>query len=405
MTANEIELIAGREAQQFIHDHEATDHKQFAFSQKTILGISPILIANQLAARKKAKEKFPSIYKTDGIVYPPSINLEQSSSELAAQFKAGVLNELSTPLHSGVDLTSGLGIDSFFISRIFENWTSVEPDISLLNISEHNHSKLGATNILYEGESAENFLSASQASFDFIFIDPSRRLESKKVFRFIDGQPNVVALLPSLLKRSSAVMIKASPLLDLQQGVKDLVSVRKIYVVAIDDEVKEVLFFCQPGTSSPPEIEAVNLSTSAASQPADRFQLSFALEAASVSQFSPPQKYLYEPAPWVLKAGAFKLAGQRFNLSKLSASTHLYTSNELRNDFPGRIFVTISLQPKQSELAKLLPSMKANVITRNYPLSVAELRKKLKVHDGGDRYVIGFSGQKEKFVAVVDRIK
>ena len=395
--------VAAEAVQQYIFDHEHEDVRKLALSKKEILGVPPAVLAEQIRGRKKAKEKLPSYYRTQGIVYPPGINLEQCSSEQTAAFKASVVQKhLDTKLTSCADLTGGFGVDSFAFSKICKAVHTVDPNESLLEIAKHNHTLLGATNIFYHSITAENFLLQSKGRFDFIYIDPSRRgSANQRVFKFSECEPNIVDLLGQLLKKSDVVIVKASPLVDITQGLQELQHARHVYVVSVNNECKEVLFMCTSIPEHEPVIHAVNL----VNETVYEFSFTQTEERKSPPTFSAPSTYLYEPNASILKAGAFKLVATRFNIHKVHVNTHLYTNDKLVHDFPGRIFkVEAIVKPDAKSIKSYLPEESANVITRNYPLTADALRKKLGLKDGGNKYVLGFTGMNQKYVLVADRI-
>jgi hypothetical protein len=400
MDQETINRISSPEVQQFIRDHENDDVKSLVLKHKSIMGIAASAIADQISGRKKAKEKIPTFYETETI-YPPGINLEQSSSEQTATFKAKVLLQAVPLCRSLIDLTGGFGVDSFFLSKIFKTIHYVEPNESLLEIVKRNHSSLKGFNITHHNTSAEIFLSEGQEA-SAIFIDPSRRTERKKVFAFADCEPNVVSLQDEIFKATDTLMIKASPMLDIKLGIQELRFVQKVFVLSVDDEVKELLFLCRKNFQGEPEINAVNLKRNETVS----FSFKFSDESNANPQFSDPETFLYEPYSSILKAGAFKLIATEYRLEKIEKNTHLYTSSDLVQNFPGRIFKIISqVKPENKTIAEFFPEGKANVITRNYPLSVDELKKKTGLKDGGEKYLIAFSGQTQKFVTAAERIK
>ena len=395
-----IKALLHPEVQQFILDHEQDDEKNLILKHRAIQGVPIGTIADQLSGRRKAKTKIPLYYNAPKIVYPPGLNLEQSSSEKTAEFKSRILSSTLGENDKIADLTGGFGIDSLFLSRVFKSVDYVEPTQIVLEIAKHNHSILGVNNIEYHHTAAENFVHSSSEKFDCMFIDPSRRDKSnKKLFKLADCEPNVPQLLSNFFQKTDAVFLKTSPLLDIQQGIRELVHVERVWVVSVNNECKELLFFCHNKFEGKPLITAINLQSSQSD-----FNFSFEEEKESQSKFSVPLSYLYEPNASILKAGAFKLIGENFSLFKLHPSTHLYTSHELKDDFPGRIFKINSFIKPDAKNSDLF-SEKANVLTRNYPLSPEELKKKLKVKDGGTSYVIGFSGERQKFVVIADRLK
>lgn len=396
-----IDRILQKNVQEFIEQHAQEDERQLLLKYQTVFDLPASIIAWQISGRKKAKTKIPLYFRTANIVYPPGINLEQSSSEETAQFKAALLSDALNARNMLIDLSGGLGIDSLFFSRVFDRVTYIEPAAELLEYAKHNHRVLGADNIQHIHTTAENFLAAFISQADGIFIDPSRRTTSnQKVFRLADGEPNVVALLPKIFEHTNHLAVKASPMLDLQQGLLELKTVKNVWVVSVKNEVKELLYLCEKSYSGEPVITAVNLSSGH-----ERVSFTLSEEKNITVPFADPLTYLYEPNASILKAGAFKTIAQRFALHKLHPATHLYTSDSLVENFPGRVFKTEALMKADAKrVAAVFPEGNANVITRNYPLTPAELRKKLKLRDGGEKYLLGCAGLKQKFLIVAERL-
>ena len=384
------------EIQNYLLEHELADETKLVLKQKAHLGVSTLLLAEQLKGRRKAKEKLPSFYKTKNIIYAPQLNLEQSSSEATASFKLKLVAGKQL-----VDLTGGFGIDSYFFSRKFKQVHYVEPDVALAKIVQHNAGTLGATNITFHQQSAEEYLK-TLTQCDVMYIDPSRRSGSSKIVRLADCLPDITSLQSEILKKSSQLLIKVSPLLDIQQGLRELHNVSDVYVVSVNNECKEVLFLCGQ-KSVEPVIHTVNLVSNGSEQ---NFDFTFPQERESIPVFSTPKTYLYEPNASILKGGAFKSIANSFCLEKMGTNTHLYTSEKLLSEFPGRIFkIDVFLKPDAAAVANYLPERKANILTRNYPLTPDQLKKKMKLVDGGEHYILAFSGQKEKYVVLAKRVK
>lgn len=391
--------ILAPEIQDFIRANENADVQSLLLKHKTLFNLPASVIAEQISGRKKAKEKIPTFYNAV-TVYPPGINLEQSSSEQTATFKAKIFLQTIPLCRSLIDLTGGFGVDSFFLSKIFKTVHYIEPNQTLFEIVKKNHSFLEAFNISHYNTTAEGFLSVEQNA-TAVLIDPSRRNENKKVFAFADCEPNVVQLQNKIFATTDYVLVKASPLIDLKLGVRELQFVKKIFVVAVDNEVKEVLFLCKKDFAGEATIDAVNLA-----KHQETFTFKFSDEEIIAGNFADPKTYLYEPNASILKAGAFKSIGKDFNLAKIQTNTHFYTSDSLVHEFPGRIFKVVSeVKPEKKSLMEFFPEGKANVLTRNYPLAVDELKKKTSLKDGGEKYLIGFSGQTKKFLIAAQRIK
>jgi 16S rRNA G966 N2-methylase RsmD len=382
--------------QHYLLEHEHDDERELVLKHKTLYGVATSLLAEQLRGRKKAKEKLPLFYNTKNIIYPPQLNLEQSSSEVTAKFKSSLVSGQKL-----ADLTGGFGVDAYFFSEKFDRVHYVEPDDQLCEIVEHNTKTLRATNITIHHQTAEEFLSALDRS-DVVYIDPSRRKGSAKIVKLSDCSPDITALQSAILKKSLSLLVKTSPLIDLQQGLRELHNVSDVYIVSVNNECKEVLFLCGRMTTEP-VIHTVNLLPRGDQQ---IFDFTFPQERLITSGFSEPKTYLYEPNASILKGGAFKSIAAPFSVTKISTNTHLYTSEQFVNDFPGRVFkVDALLKPDAASVALALPERKANILTRNYPLTPDQLKKKLKLTDGGDHYILAFSGQKEKYVVLAKRLK
>ncbi len=410
MTITELLKV---QVQKFIFEHEAEDEKDLLLKHTTIQGIPTPLVANQISGRRKAKLKLPTWYATKNIIYPPSVNVEQCSSEVTAAFKVGLLKQnIKSDFDKAVDLTGGFGVDSFFLSSIFKEVDYIEPDENLCEITNHNltilqeaRGKGQEAKIQFHNSTAEEFLNSTKDTFDLIYIDPSRRTKgNQKILRLADCAPNITHLLETIFEKSDRLLVKASPMLDLLQGIKELKHVEKVFVVAVENECKEVLFLCCKGFEGEPIIEAVNLSDTA-SQDLISFDFLLSEEKSSTTEYSNPLRYLYEPNSAVLKSGAFKLIAHRFSVNKIQQHTHFYTSENLIAKFPGRIFeIEALIKPDAKVVRQHFPEGKANVVTRNYPLSPDELKKKTGLKDGGEKFLLGFSGVREKFVAVGRRV-
>ena len=318
----------------------------------------------QVEGRERTADKLPTFAAIEDWWYPVRLSCEQCSSELAARYKASLVNG-----ETMVDLTGGYGVDTYFLSEQFKHTNYVEQNAELCRIAEHNFADKP---IAIHNTSAEDFL-ASAGQYDLIFIDPARRdSHGGKVFRLEDCTPNVVELLPTLLAHGKRIMIKLSPMLDLTQAVTSLSQVTwDIYVVAIKNEVKELLLVS--GGSC--RITAIDLD-----KKDQAFVFTREEEQNSVIRIQPSVfRFLYEPSAAILKAGAYKLIAERFGLHKLDINTHLYAAETLVENFPGRVWQIVEKQDLKQ----------ANVLCRNYPLSPEALKKKLHLRDGGTAFVIG----------------
>jgi hypothetical protein len=390
-----LEHLLTAEVQNFIQNHEGSDEHSLLFKYKSIHGLSASIVVDQIIGRRKAKEKLPTFYASKEIIYPPSVNLEQTSSERTAQYKSELLKSLNLNDYTQlVDVTGGFGIDTFYFSKLFEKVMYVEPNLNLLEMAKHNHQRLGQFNIEYNNTRVENFLEELQGA-DVIYIDPSRRnSKAGKVFRLADCEPDITRLQRSIFQKSPLLLIKASPLLDIQQGIRELKSVKKVIVVSVNNECKELLFLCDRNFTGDPFIEALSLEK----EKTDFLSFQFFGEKNTCVDFSAPLTYLYEPNTSLLKAGAFKTIANRYNLFKIHLNTHLYTSEQIIPSFPGRVFkVEYLIKPDKKFLKQHFIEMKANIILRNYPLTIHELKKKTGLVEGGE-------GSEKKYLVVADRI-
>lgn len=327
----------------------------------------------QVEGRERTADKLPTFAAMNDWWYPVRLSCEQCSSELTAKYKASLVSG-----ERMVDLTAGYGVDTYFFSERFQSADYVEQNAELCRIAEHNFAN---RSIAVHNTTAEDFL-ASAGLYDLIFLDPARRdNHGGKVFRLEDCTPNVVELLPTLSEHLTPyghLMLKLSPMLDLTQAVKELSTSDlqwSVYVVAIKNEVKEVLFI-SGGTG---HITAIDLAKKGQAFVFTKEEEK-ATEWQMVNGKSPNGKWLYEPNAAILKAGAYKLTAQRFGLQKLDINTHLYTSETLVDNFPGHVWQITDDRA---------PLTQANVVCRNYPLTPEQLKKKLHLRDGGTAYVIG----------------
>lgn len=330
----------------------------------------------QVEGRERTADKLPTFAALEDWWYPVRLSCEQCSSELTARYKAQIISPFTSHLSTFLDLTAGYGVDTYFLSERFEHTDYVEQNAELCRIAEHNFSLIdNRKSIIVHNTTAEEFLKTA-GQYDLIFADPARRNNyGGKVFRLEDCTPNVVELLPELLKHGKQLLLKLSPMLDISQAVKELSAVNwNIYVVAIKNEVKEVLLL----SGGDGIITAIDLA-----EPEKVFVFTREEEQNIPSSFHhSPFTFLYEPSAAILKAGAYKLVAARYGLQKLDVNTHLYASDALIENFPGRVWKIVNSQ-------ELKANSQANIVCRNYPLTPEQLKKKLKLKDGGDLYIIG----------------
>lgn len=365
------------EVQRFIKENINQPVTKLALQKNPFHYIEWKEVINQIAARQKAKDKLPTWYNTDGIIYPAKISIEQTSSEVAAKYKASLVSGKSL-----IDITGGLGIDDYYFSENIDKVTHCELNLELSAIAAYNFKVLDKSDSIecLPGDST-NALGLLNRQFDWMYIDPSRRSDVKgKVFLLKDCLPNVPGLLDFYFRYTKNILIKTAPLLDISAGLNELHSVEAIHIIAINNEVKELLWVLNKGFKGTPLIEAVNITK----EGIDNFCTQWQNDAnATVSL---PQKYLYEPNSAVMKTGAFNAVSSHYGIDKLHTHTHLYTAEKLIN-FSGRRFTINEIIPySKQEIKKHIEGKKMNVTTRNFPLNVTEIKKKWKIKDGGDTY-------------------
>lgn len=392
-----INQLTKPEIQEFIEDHLYDDPSALMLKADHYPDWPMKLIVEQIQAKRKAKTKLPTWFKTPGLVYPPVISMEQCSSEETAQYKA----ELVTEGNSMIDLTGGFGVDFAHLAPKFLLAHYVERQVPLVKTAEYNFSRLGLTGIHAHQGQSEDFLS-QENEFDLIYLDPARRGDrNEKVVRLEDCEPNIMALLPELLAKSKRVMIKTSPLLDIKGAINQLNSVAEVHVIAISNEVKELVFLLNSDSANAPKINCINLK----GNNKEVFDFTFDAEEKATSSFNEVQAYLYEPNASILKAGAFKTIGNAFGLKKLEVNTHLYTSSDLVEGFPGRTFrVLDKISLNKKVLKHHFPEMKANITVRNFPMTVAQIRKKSGLREGGNQYLFGITDQAGKQLVLCEKI-
>ena len=336
-------------------------------------------IINQIEAKNRCKNKLNTWFETDNIYYPNKLNIEQTSSEVTAKHKASLIKGKSL-----IDVTGGFGVDCFYFAKQFETVMHCELNTDLSKIVAHNNSVFKIENINCVATNGIDYIINNDTTYDWIYIDPSRRNDAKgKVFMLSDCLPNVPQHLDNLFEKSNNIMIKTSPLLDISLGIKELDFVKEIHCIAVNNEVKELLWILDKGFDQSVKIITTNIKK----DKKHNFVFFLNEEANATVNYSKPLTYLYEPNSAVLKSGAFNSVVEQLNVFKLHKHSHLYTSEQLI-DFPGRRFKIETIAPYNKKRFKQQFKLdKANFTTRNFPETVAQLRQKLKVKDGGTDYL------------------
>lgn len=379
------------EIQNFIVEKTGIEISKLALQKNPFNSVDYKIILNQIESRTKAKDKLPTWFDCKNIIYPAKISIEQTSSEATAKYKASLVSGSNL-----IDLTGGFGIDDYYFSKNINSVVHCEINAELSSIVAHNCIRLNTTNIkCVEGDSLDTLQNLNQ-KFDWIYIDPSRRSDAKgKVFMLKDCLPNVPELLVTYFNYSDSILIKTAPILDIAAGLDELRNVKEIHIVALNNEVKELLWILQKNYSESVTIKTINLTK----EVDDVFD--FQLKSENPATYGLPQKYLYEPNSAIMKSGGFEQVSSFFSIDKLHKHSHLYTSNDLI-DFPGRIFeIQKILSYSKKDMNEHLANTKMNITTRNFSESVENIRKKWKIKDGGTDYCFFTTDQNENKIVLL----
>ena len=377
----------------YIRQHADEDVRQLALRGHKCPDVDLQYALEQIAGRQKARTKLPSWAAIDGIVYPPHLSMEQCSSEVTARYKASIAGKGAL----FVDLTAGFGVDMALISQGFQKAVHVERQPQLCAISSENFRLLGLNHIEVVCGDGVAYLHTMRHA-DLLFIDPARRdVHGGRTYDISDCTPNVLEILDEMLEKADRVMIKLSPMLDWRKAIADLGKVNEVHIISVDNECKELLLILSK-TKKPLRVFCVNND--------ECFEV---IEGISSQPRPLPQdmRYLYEPNASVMKAGCFDLIEQRFGVVQLERNSHLFVSDKEILGFPGRQFLIEkrTSMNKRELKATLADVDQANITVRNFPMSVAELRKRLKLKEGGDVYIFATTISDEGHQLLVCRKK
>ncbi|GAB7257727.1 class I SAM-dependent methyltransferase [Polaribacter sp. OB-PA-B3] len=383
--------ILRTEVQQFILDNLKADITKLILKGSPFKDITIQELANQIIAKQKSEQKLPTWFTTENIYYPAKLSIEQTSSEITAKYKASLVKG-----NTIIDITGGFGVDCYYFSEKFKQVTHCELNTDLSEIVHHNYQQLEKNNIATFSGNGLDFLKNKDTNFDCIYIDPSRRSDVKgKVFLLKDCLPNVPENIDFLFSKSDKILIKNSPILDITSAINELKFVKEIHIIAINNEVKELLFILEKEYNNAVQIITANILK----QKVENF--SFKYKEESISNYSEPLTYLYEPNAAILKSGGFHQITNQLNVFKLQQHSHLYTS-ENKIDFPGRTFkIENILNYDKKKIKKILSENKANITTRNFPKTVAQIRKETKIKDGGNTYLFFTTDSTNNLICIV----
>ena len=395
--------------EEFIREHRHDDVRQLALQAARYPDIDMQQALQQIAGWQTARTKLPEWAATDGIVYPPRLSMEQCSSEATAKYKAKVLDPSPSTV---IDLTGGFGVDFSYMARGFQKAVYVERQPHLCEAARHNFQLLGLENaevVCGDGvEYLKNLPSPFNVQFPLtIYLDPARRDENgKKTYAISDCTPDVVALKDLLLEKAGRVMIKLSPMLDWHKAVDDLGEVVEVHIVSVDNECKELLLVLAKNPAAPLRVVCANIRHDTETE---LFEFFPSNDNLSIPLFPALRErdFLYEPNASIMKAGCFAEVAHRFGVQPTGSNSHLFLSPQFIPDFPGRKFqIEQVTSMNKKELKHVIGGLtKANITVRNFPLSVAELRKRLKLADGGDTYIFATTlGEKDHVLLITKQI-
>jgi hypothetical protein len=382
--------ILHRDVQQFISDNLKSDITKLILKGSPFKDISIRELANQIVAKQKSERKLTSWFQTKNIYYPPKVSIAQTSSEVAADYKSNLVQGASI-----IDITGGFGVDCFYFSKRFKEVIHCEINTELSTIVKHNYQQLSTKNIVTFSGDGITYLKNTAAIFDCIYIDPSRRNELKgKVFLLKDCLPNVPENIDFLFRKTNQILLKNSPILDITSAIKELQFVKEIHVIAVKNEVKEVLILLEKNHEKEIQIKTINILKKGAQK------FNFRLGKSVSSSYAEPLTYLYEPNAALLKSGGFHQIATQLNVFKLHQHSHLYTSENIL-DFPGRVFkIETVIAYDKKKISKLISDKKANITTRNFPKTVAQIRQETKIKDGGDVFLFFTTNKDNKFIII-----
>lgn len=375
--------------EQFIKQFASEDVHTLALKSKSFPDVDMPYALNQILGRQKAQKKLPAWASLEGVVYPPHISMEQCSSEFTALYKKKTLDRILGYDYTLTDLTGGFGVDFMYMSEGCSKAVYVERNKELCATVEQNSILFGRNNAEFINEDSEHYIQRMTQS-DVIYADPARR-DSKggRTYAISDCTPDIISLLPQLLEKGRYVLLKLSPMLDHGKTVNDLNNISKcvkeVHIVSVANECKELLLLLSKDATDNYTIYCVN----------DNDELSFTY---SVEKHITPEivrdtdfigMYLYEPNASIMKAGCFSELSSEYNIQMIARNSNLFVSRGNIKNFPGRSFrVLSSTTMNKKELSRAIAGIKkANITVRNFPMSVADLRKKLKIGDGGDHYI------------------
>ena len=396
-------MLINEKTWKFVRQHANDDVRKLALQGVKDAEVDLQTALQQIAGRQTARKKLPSWAEVEGVVYPPHLNMEQCSSEQTARYKAQIAGKGD----GLVDLTGGFGVDFYWISQGFKQCTYVEQNEQLCAIAQENFRTLSHDCRVCCCDTATYLTEMPHVSL--AFLDPARRNEhGGRTYGIEDCTPNVLELLPLLAQKADRILLKLSPMLDWRTAVSDLektspdgiFKVTEVHIVSVDNECKELLLLLSKEQTDGLRVVCVNGASSFIFIPSVGMFFSQVgnnlfpgWEYLTPSDLADSPLYLYEPNASIMKAGCFAELEAQFPVQQISSNSHLFLSSDEIDDFPGRKFKILSISSMNKQEIKkkfsesLVPMESANIAVRNFPMSAEQLRKKLKIKDGGDTYI------------------
>ncbi|MEM9545723.1 MAG: hypothetical protein AAGA77_07110 [Bacteroidota bacterium] len=380
----------------YIQINEYADPYALALKKSPFSDVDMKVITRQIMGRKIARVKFPFLLETPQYLYPKKESLEQASSEQTAQFKSKLIEGKSF-----IDLTGGMGIDTYLLGKNFQSCMYVEPNTDLHSTTKMNFAELGFDQCDTFNGTCEAYLDWNSKKYDWAYIDPSRRIDGTRKTSIANYEPNIVSLKQKLNEVADNILIKLSPMQDISECVNVLENVHQIWVISVKNDVKELLLHLKNEYRSSPLISAVDLC--------DREELEFSHwfnERICEIDFSTPKKYLYQPAAALIKSQLQDRHAEQLGLEKLHSNTQLFTSDKYADKYFGKVFlIKENIKLNKKNLKKALPQMKANIVTKNFPLNPTQIAQRYKLKEGGKEFLIAYTDfEGNKWISICNRV-
>lgn len=388
---------------EFINEHAEGDVYELLLKSESFPGIDVRAAATSIISRRKLIQKVPEWKEVSSLVFPKTVNAEQASSWLTARYKQRFCNGNVT-----IDITGGYGVDSYYLSKVSSVLHYIEADPEVFEATKHNFNTLGVKNVIFHNNTVENgtLTGLGLPSASLLYLDPARRSENaRRVFAFDDCNPDLLSLKDELFSISPVILVKASPMLDITESLRSVPEICEVHILSVNNECKELLFLIKRGECTYSSVKDIPVFTvNYNKQREETFNFTLGQEKGSYPVYVREElsEYLYEPNSSIIKSGAFSTIATSFNLRKLAKHTHLYSSEMKIPDFPGRIFHVIdSIEYKRRNISNLRDMYpKANIATRNFPLTSERLKRVLEISDGGDIYIFGCTSGDKKVLII-----